>query len=82
VSVQRVCDKCEKVIDESKPFWTVNVQKLQANADGGTTVVEALVAHDFHENHLPKDLEGGKPGKPEPGPDAPAPDHTLPGDLT
>lgn len=69
MSNQLVCDKCEKPIDQTQPYFTLTVVKVKAQVDsetnestGGTEVVEAAKTYDYHGNHLPKILNDEDPG--------------------
>jgi hypothetical protein len=68
MSNQLVCDKCEKPIDQTEPYFTLTVAQVKAQLDeggaltGGTEVVEPAKTYDYHANHLPKILNDTDPG--------------------
>jgi hypothetical protein len=73
VSNQLVCDKCGQPIDQSKPYFSLTITKMQipptptsgaptsAITPGVLTTVEAPKTYDFHDNHVPKVLDTTTP---------------------
>jgi hypothetical protein len=69
LSHQLVCDKCGQAIDQSKPYFSVTITKMQIPpapvsgtpaapvTPGVLTAVEATKTYDFHDNHAPKIID-------------------------
>lgn len=69
MSNQLVCDKCQKAIDTSQPYYTLTLTKVSVksatpSSPGVTTTVEPTKSYDFHENHVPKVIDPVTPAPP------------------
>ena len=74
MSMQRVCDKCDKIIEDGTMFWTVSVMQQGVTPDPSNPnqpmmMMPTGTQMDFHDNHLPDQIrpaDSTAPEEPEP----------------
>lgn len=54
MALQRICNGCGQPIDESEKFWTGQITLV---GDVPPGQIQAPNQVDFHENHLPTELQ-------------------------